>query len=259
MMPSEAAFPGTDVVQIMLAILVGLGMMLVFFIHSHSYEVRAGVLIIRRRMLWFIPFGTIHIRLEDIRAVEVSGPFRFPSLLLIYGCVFAPDGLLLTLKRRRHVLFPRILITPDDLPTLMDEIADQIDVRPPVARARGRPLTDRVPLRLLDAFALVSAVSFGFLLVVTASPAWGWDLRPSALTRPAGIAVLVMLSVLALSMLLLMWAGLLRATLGRRRFGAVAWLLAVSLIPPLAWVYYVIKWRPQRLWRTGGGKEIGRK
>jgi len=245
--PSEFALTANDVAQVMLLIFAGLGVMLALFFHSHSYDVQGGFLVIRRRMLWRIPFGTIQVRLDDIGNIAVSSPIRMPGLILVYGCVLAPDGLLLTLKRRRHLVFRRILLTPDDLNGVLEAITSRIEIAPPTPPAAARPLLNRVSQRSLDAFAALSGISLGMVLALTAGLVWGWDVLESLLGHPAGIVTFVVLSCLAITMGSLMWFSCLREVATGVRGGRLAWLIVVTFLPPLAWAYYLLVWRPRRI------------
>lgn len=245
--PSEFALTANDVAQIMLLIFAGLGAMLVVFFHSHSYDVEGEFLVIRRRMLWRIPFGTIRVRLDDISNVEVSSPIRMPGLILVYGSVLASDALLLTLKRRRHLVYGRILLTPDDLSGLLEAVTSRIETAHPGPPATARPLLYQVSQRTVDALAAFSGISFAVVLALTGGLLWGWDLARLLLGHWLGVVALVLLSASAITIGSLMWFSCLRDAATGVRGGRLAWLVAVSFLPPLAWAYYLLVWRPRRI------------
>ena len=201
----------------------------------YSYAVVGRVLVIRRRILWRVPFGTFRIPFDDIRAVERSGFGRVPMAILSYGWLFAPDGLVLTLRKPRHLFWRRVFIAPpnpDALIALLSEAAGVTHTIPsPVLRT---PL-DRVPVWVGGILAVLSVVCFAaFTRLVPPVP--GLSRLPVA-TQVAPTLLIWMLMLL----------DAVRSLSLEKHYRFLVWIVLIIVFCPLAWPYYLVEWRVRRL------------
>ncbi len=229
-----------------LALLLLVAPTLAFIFARYSYEIGDEFLLIRRRVLGGIPFGVIRVRLDGIRAVEAVQSGWSPPGILIYGYLYASEAVLVTLRRRRYLLFRRILVTPDDVGGFIRDIVARsgaVETGPPPG---VRTFLDRLPLRVVDAFAALSGLALlALLLVLLARLAWAANLLGPG--HAWGAALVAAAAGLVLCMGLFMLLDCVRAATSEEGPVLYLWLVGILVVVPLAWVYYVLLWRPRRL------------
>ncbi len=114
---------------LLVGIIIGLAIFSMFNTFSNfTYEVKDGYIRIRWKVLKYIPFRSIDIKISDIQETR---PFVFEKDILagarVWGKLFIKSGVVLVLKRRsiRYWFANRIYITPDNPDEFIAEISQK--------------------------------------------------------------------------------------------------------------------------------------
>jgi hypothetical protein len=199
---------------------------------SYRYEIEGSFLVIRRQVLGRIPFGTARVPLADISAVEQTLG-RIPWGATLRGRPLAREGVVLVLQARHRLR--KLYVTPDNPEAFVSQLVEFTTIMPPgPPRAIGTVL-NRVPVWVADLLAMISGGLTIPLLVVPRS----------VVNLPGGIVVVGVGSALILAMVFLMVFDSARRPAKNRSPWFTLWPTAIIIIFPLAWLYYMIEWRPR--------------
>jgi hypothetical protein len=241
----QLALESADILAMTLFLVAVMAVYLVFFIlPSYSYELGPEALVIHRRILGRVPFGTFRIRVADIKAVERSGLGLVPFGTLRYGWQPAREGVVLVLRRPRYLFWSGVLVTPPDPEAFLAELHRLTGAEPGPPLPRGRTPLDRVPLWAADSLSVASAtvVAVGYALTAT-----------HALSASQGsLGLYLLASAPALSLWALMFFDGIRSLALTRERRYALWLAGLVAFALLAWLYYWVEWRPRRLGRSSG-------
>ncbi len=113
----------SDIYGMAIVLSISLAVLLVVYVFaSFSYNISEDYLKMRRRILIYVPFSFLTIRIENIE--EVRGFDLKKDLLtavLIFGNVFRRKGVIVVLKRR-FPFWKKIFITPENPQKFIEQI-----------------------------------------------------------------------------------------------------------------------------------------
>ena len=129
-MDEAAPFLNSEIVPAVVgALLLFLLAWIILFYPRHHYSVEGKFLVIRKRLLWSLPFGTIRIPLDNIERAEKRAAWPPLPVALHYSNSFAFGLVLVTLKRPRYLLFRKLLLTPEDPVGFVNTLSDEPEFR----------------------------------------------------------------------------------------------------------------------------------
>jgi len=209
---------------------------------SYSYAVMDGVLVARRKIFRWIPFGTRRLSIESIQKAEPSGLGRVPVGALLWGSPFALQGVLLTLSIRRLVVWRKIYVTPPDPGGFISELEGLLPCQARAVDAVSRRVRLPHALWVTDVAVAISAACFGAAIVILRVD----DLREAVFGSLHGKVFALAAGALMLATVLWLWMHCMRNLVKSRDLRLAFWVILIILAYPVAWVYYLAEWRPRR-------------
>jgi len=214
-----------------------------------TYELTADHLRIRRYVLCRIPLGKWSVRLRQVRDARQTWIW-IPPAARILGRVYSAGGVVLVLDTRGLLGRRKVFVTPDSPAQFVEEVRRAAGLPSGESESRaGKP--DRAlaagvgPRWLTDALLACSGVLVLYVLSKGSYLHTTYILVHLFGQLPSGhaLAIGAMIVISAVPVWMVADSGMALFRTHKTRY--IVWMIAVFLLFPAAWLYYVLEWRPR--------------
>jgi len=222
---------------------------IVYVFPRFTYELTAEHLRIRRYVLGRIPLGKWSVRLTQVRDARQTF-LSIPPTARLLGRPYSAWGVVLVLDTRGLLGRRKVFVTPDSPAQFVEEVRRAAGL--PRGEGESRPgKPDRAlgagitPRWLTDAPVACSGVLAFYVLQKGSYLHATYILVHSFGHLPFGHALAIGAMIVISAVCVWMIVDSMIALFRTHNMRFLVWLIAIFVLFPAAWLYYVLEWRPR--------------